>query len=66
MLFSPLPFDIRLGRRPRGYLALNLLLLWSNLTNAEAAHPAFGQVFLLDRAAVGADLRREFWGDFEE
>src|SRR5204862_4474094 len=37
MLFSPLPFGIRSASRPRRPFALNLLLLWSYLTSAEAA-----------------------------
>jgi hypothetical protein len=38
MLFSPLPFGIRSVSCPRRPFALNLLLLWSYLTSAEAAH----------------------------
>jgi len=38
MLFSPLPFGIRSVSCPRRLFALNLLLLWSYLTSAEAAH----------------------------
>jgi len=38
MLVSPLSFDVRSIRRPRRYFALDLLLLWSYLTSAEAAH----------------------------
>ena len=38
MLFSPLSFGIRSASRPRRPFALNLLLLWSYLTSAEAAH----------------------------
>ena len=33
---------------------------------AIARMPALGQVFFLDRAAIGADLRGECWGDFEQ
>src|SRR5215471_19800867 len=39
MLFSPLPFGIRSVSCPRRLFALNLLLLWSYLPSAEAAHP---------------------------
>src|SRR2546421_5325419 len=38
MLFSPLPFDARLGRCPRRCSALFLLPLTSNFMSAEAAH----------------------------
>ena len=38
MLLSPLPFGIRSASCPRRLFALNLLLLWSYLTSAEAAH----------------------------
>ena len=38
MLWSPLPFDARLVSYPKRSIALNLLLLWSYLTYAEAAH----------------------------
>jgi hypothetical protein len=38
MLFSPLPFGIRWVSCPRRPFARNLLLLWSYLTSAEAAH----------------------------
>ena len=38
MLLSPWSFDARLVSCPRRSIALNLLLLWSYLTNAETAH----------------------------
>ena len=64
MLFSPLPFGIRSVSCPRRLFALNLLLLWSYLTSAEAAHshiPTHAEAIccMLHEQALGADIFKE-------
>src|SRR5713226_6312160 len=47
MLLSPLGFPARLVGCPKRYFALHLLLLWSYLAGAEAAHSLFPYLFSL-------------------
>lgn len=49
MLFSPLLFSARLGRCPRRCFALSLLLLWSYLVSAKAAHSNIAHIANHDR-----------------